>query len=129
MNGSGLPVRQLLEYFQIDVADMAVGLDDVYIHPGSARIRQSGGDGGHNGLNSLMTSLDPDTFWRIKIGVGHYGQKPEEKIHQPALDQYVLSPMPAHDMKQAKKLIDTMVPNLVGWLERKNSLETETLHI
>ncbi len=127
MNLSGLPVRQVLDYFQIDPKDMAVALDDVYVQPGSARMRQSGGDSGHNGLRSVLEHVDPDVFWRVKIGVGLYGQRQEEKIHQPALDQYVLAPLPAHDRKQVEKLIDKAVPNLVAWLEH-GTLATETIH-
>lgn len=129
MNRSGQPVRDIAQYFQIAPEDIAIALDDVYIQPGSARVRQSGGDGGHNGLHSVIGQLDPDVFWRIKIGVGLYGQRPEEKIHQPALDQYVLSTLPAHDFKQVMKLIDKIVPNLVTWLEHSTELSTETIHI
>jgi PTH1 family peptidyl-tRNA hydrolase len=129
MNRSGQPVTELLKYFHIATADTAVALDDVYIQPGSARVRTSGGDGGHNGLHSVIQHVDPDDFWRVKIGVGLYGQRPEEKIHQPALDQYVLSPLPAHDAKQVHKLIDKIVPNLVAWLEHGTELSAETLHI
>jgi PTH1 family peptidyl-tRNA hydrolase len=118
MNRSGLPVRQLLEYFQVTTADLAVAMDDVYVRPGSVRIRQSGGDGGHNGLRSVLSHVDPDTFWRIKIGAGLYSQDPEERLHLPALDDYVLQPLPAHDLKQVHKAIDELVPDLVQWLEQ-----------
>lgn len=127
MNRSGQPVKQLLEYFQVGTEDLAVALDDVYIHPGTARVRRSGGDGGHNGLHSVLSLVDPDTFWRVKIGVGLYGQRPEEKIHQPALDKYVLEPLPKHERKQVALLIDKLVPNLVGWLEH-GTLSPETIH-
>jgi peptidyl-tRNA hydrolase, PTH1 family len=128
MNRSGMPVRQLLDYFAVTPADMAVALDDVYIQPGTARIRQSGGDGGHNGLRSVLEHVDPDEFWRVKIGVGLYHQNPNERQHQPALDQFVLQPLPKHEHKQALKLIDKIVPNLVAWLEH-GELSTETVHI
>jgi peptidyl-tRNA hydrolase, PTH1 family len=128
MNRSGQPLRQLLDYFNIPATDVAVALDDVYIQPGSARIRKSGGDGGHNGLRSVLDHVDPDEFWRIKIGAGMYGQKPDERQHQPPLDHFVLQPMPKHEHKQALKLIDKIVPNLVTWLEH-GELSTETVHV
>lgn len=128
MNRSGLPVRSLLDYFHIEAENVLVLLDDVYIAPGTARIRTSGGDGGHNGLRSVIEHVEPDTFWRVKIGVGLYPQEHDERHHAPALDQYVLQPLPAHDRKQVDKLIDTLVPNLVGWLEH-GSIETQTLHV
>lgn len=128
MNGSGLPVRQLLDFYKITSDDIAVVTDDVYVQPGSARVRQSGGDGGHNGLKSLHDHLEPETFWRVKIGVGLYPQEHDERHHAPALDQYVLEPLPAHDKKQVIKLIDKLVPNLVTWLEH-GTLSAETVHI
>ena len=98
MNRSGLPLRQLVDFYQIPAENVAVALDDVYIAPGSARVRTSGGDGGHNGLRSVIEHVDPDAFWRIKVGVGLYSQKQDERVHQPALDHYVLQPLPAHDL-------------------------------
>jgi PTH1 family peptidyl-tRNA hydrolase len=127
MNQSGVPVRQLLNYYKIEPADLAVALDDVYVAPGSARLRQTGGDGGHNGLRSILQQLNPDDFWRVKIGVGLYPQHEHEKANQPALDHYVLSPLPSHDHKNVIKLIDTLVPNLVAWLEH-GTLTQATVH-
>lgn len=128
MNRSGVSVKTILDYFQIPTDDVAVVMDDVYIAPGSARMRRNGGDGGHNGLRSILQHVDPDTFWRIKVGVGLYPQEQADRAHAPALDHYVLQPMPAHDHKQVVKLVDKLVPNLVGWLEH-GTLPTETVHL
>ncbi len=129
MNRSGLAVRQIVDFYQIPSENIAVIFDDVYIQPGSARVRKGGGDGGHNGLRSIIEHVDPEGFLRIKVGVGLYGQKQEERVHQPALDHYVLQALPVHDHKLVEKLIDKILPNLIGWLEHGTALETETIHI
>lgn len=129
INNSGVQVREVAAYYSIETIDMCVVSDDVYIHPGTARIRQSGGDGGHNGLKSLMASLDPDVFWRVKIGVGPYEQKPEDRHHLPPLEDFVLQKLPPHEEKSVQKLIDIVVPDLVRWLEHGDNLSQKTLHI
>jgi PTH1 family peptidyl-tRNA hydrolase len=128
MNRSGLPIRQIVDYYGIAPHDVCIVADDVYVAPGSVRIRKSGGDGGHNGWKSVIEHLDPDSFWRVKIGAGVYEQHPDKRAHQPALEEYVLKPMPKHEQKAVADLIDRVVPDLVQWLEH-GTLETETVHL
>lgn len=129
MNNSGVAVQQVLGYYNLEPDQLAIALDDVYIEPGSARIRQSGGDGGHNGLKSVIAHTDPDTFWRIKIGVGLFGQAKTDRIRQPALEDYVLHKPPAHDAKQIAGIIDELVPNLIEWLQHGTGLHQHTVRI
>ena len=128
MNLSGKPVRQLLDYYQIPVENICVAADEVYVKPGSARIRQGGADGGHNGWKSLGQHMVSDTYLRLRIGVGVYAQNPLERQQQPALDAYVLEPLPHDEFKRVEKLIDMVVPNLVQWAQH-GQLEEETIHI
>jgi len=128
MNRSGEPIRQLVDYYQIAISDVCIVTDDVYITPGSARIRQGGGDGGHNGWKSIHEHLPATEFWRVRVGMGLYEQHPELRTHQPPLDDYVLKPLPSHDQKSVASLIDKLLPNLIQWLEL-GSLQEETLHI
>lgn len=127
MNRSGEQVSQILNYFDVPIKEVAIALDDVYIAPGSGRIRKSGGDGGHNGLKSVIGHLE-DSFWRVRIGAGLYEQDPQKREHHPPLDEYVLQPMPAHEQKMAKKLIDKVIPDLLKWLEHGELVE-KTIHL
>jgi len=129
MNNSGMQVRQVVDYYNLASEDIAVAYDDVYVQPGSARFRQGGGDGGHNGIKSLHGHLAEESFWRIRIGVGVYDQDPETRHHQPSLEDYVLKRLPATDAKKAAQLIDKIAPNLVQWLEHGTSLVEETVHL
>lgn len=129
MNNSGLQVRKLVDFFQLSANQLAVALDDVYIRPGSARLRQSGGDGGHNGLKSLLDHLDDDAFWRIKLGAGIYEQALEHRSKQLPLDEYVLQRLHPDEKKRLNLLIDKLVPNLVEWLCTGTGLQEETVHL
>ena len=84
MNNSGLAVREISNYFKIDIGDIYVVYDDISIDLGSLRIRKKGSAGGHNGIKSIISYLSSMDFPRIKIGVG------EKHIHMDLAD-YVLS--------------------------------------
>ena len=70
MNLSGEPVARLLAAAGATPADLVVIVDDVALPLGRLRVRPEGSDGGHNGLASLVTSLDTELFARVRIGVG-----------------------------------------------------------
>lgn len=128
MNNSGIQTRAVIDYFNLEAEDIAVVLDDVYVKPGSGRVRNGGGDGGHNGLKSLIDHLDPDTFWRVKIGAGLYEQGRGERHHLPPLEEYVLQKLPKHDEKKVQALIDRLVPDLVQWLHHGTGFSNQTIH-
>ncbi len=117
MNLSGKPVRELCDFYDLTGDRVAIAADDVYIKPGSVRIRQSGADGGHNGWKSIREHLDFSDYWRVRIGAGIYLQQGEERHHQPPLEDYVVQKFPTSDLHQVEHLIDNLVPNLVTWLK------------
>lgn len=128
MNTSGIPVQKVANYYKIASPDIAIVADDVYITPGTARIRDTGGDGGHNGWKSIIKRLDPDTFCRVRIGVGIYEQHPEIRQNKGHLEAYVLKPLPVHDRKIVARLIDKLVPDLIKWLST-GEMEHTSLHL
>jgi len=127
MNTSGNFVRQVVDFYKIPISDVCIVADDVYIAPGSIRVRHSGGDGGHNGWKSVLDQLHTDIFWRVRVGVGIYEQHPEKRVHQPPLDEYVLQPLHSHERKVVEQAIDKVVPNLITWLDN-GELTEETIH-
>lgn len=74
MNLSGGPVRGLLDYYRLSVANLLVAHDEIDLPPGEVRLKQGGGHGGHNGLRDVMQHCGKD-FMRLRIGVGHPGHK------------------------------------------------------
>lgn len=71
MNLSGESVRELVNYYKIDVAsELIVVYDDIDINPGQIRVRKKGSAGGHNGMKNIIGQLGRDDFARVRIGVG-----------------------------------------------------------
>ena len=71
MNLSGGPVREMANYFKIDLeSELIVIYDDIDLEPGQLRIRKQGSAGGHNGIKDIIRQLGTEKFLRIKVGVG-----------------------------------------------------------
>ncbi len=70
MNLSGEAVGAVMRYFRIEPSDLIVISDDVNLDPGRVRVRATGGDGGHNGLKSIISHVGTKDFTRVRIGVG-----------------------------------------------------------
>ena len=75
MNDSGKSVQALAKFYKIEPEEILVIHDELDIQPGTAKIKLGGGHGGHNGLKRIQTSLGSNNFWRLRIGVGHPGDK------------------------------------------------------
>jgi peptidyl-tRNA hydrolase, PTH1 family len=70
MNISGVPVRALLDYYDILPDEMLVVNDDFSLKLGVLRLRLSGSSGGHNGLESIIAETGTSSFPRLKLGIG-----------------------------------------------------------
>jgi PTH1 family peptidyl-tRNA hydrolase len=70
MNRSGLPTRQLADYFRILSKDILVIHDDIDLALERIKIKTKGGDGGHRGVRSVMNAFGSGDFARLRIGVG-----------------------------------------------------------
>jgi PTH1 family peptidyl-tRNA hydrolase len=74
MNESGGPVRGLLDYYRLTVQSLLVAHDEIDLPPGTVRLKQGGGHGGHNGLRDVIQHCGNE-FMRLRLGVGHPGHK------------------------------------------------------
>ena len=70
VNRSGTAARSLIRHYETDINRLIVITDDINLKPGRIRVRRGGGDGGHNGLKSIIDTLHDTAFPRIRIGVG-----------------------------------------------------------
>ncbi len=70
VNNSGLAVLDCINHYRIEVNDVLVVVDDINLALSKIRIRKSGGDGGHNGLYSIIYHLESKDFSRLRIGIG-----------------------------------------------------------
>src|SRR3989338_4743915 len=77
MNVSGRSVGALAQFYRIEPAEILVVHDDLDLQPGAARLKLGGGHGGHNGLKDIIAHLGTRDFWRLRLGIGHPGERAE----------------------------------------------------
>lgn len=70
MNLSGGPVSAVAKYFSVKPTDVMVIHDEIDIDFGQVRLKRGGGEGGHNGLRSMSSSLGTRDYIRVRAGVG-----------------------------------------------------------
>ncbi len=75
MNDSGLTVQALCSYYKIPMEQILVVHDEIDLPPGTTRLKEGGGHGGHNGLRDIIQRTGNKDFMRLRIGVGHPGSK------------------------------------------------------
>lgn len=99
VNNSGIPVLDVVKEYGISLNNLLVVIDDINIPIFSIRLRKSGGDGGHNGLSSIIYHLNSNNFPRLRIGVGN-------NFTAGKLPDYVLSDFEEKDISELKKVFD-----------------------
>ena len=75
MNLSGRAVAAVAQFYKILPAQILVVHDELDLAPGIAKLKTGGGHGGHNGLKDIIAQLGTRDFWRLRIGIGHPGDK------------------------------------------------------
>lgn len=75
MNLSGESVGPLVHFYKIAPTEVVVAYDEVAFEPGVVRLKSGGGANGHNGIKSVAKGLGSKDFHRLRIGVGHPGDK------------------------------------------------------
>lgn len=75
MNLSGESIRDLYNFYKINIENLIVIYDDINLPVGDIRIKPKGSDGGHNGMKNIIYQIENDNFIRIRVGVGN---KPKE---------------------------------------------------
>src|SRR5687768_7258425 len=75
MNESGRSVSAVMRFFKIAPGEMLVVHDELDLPPGAVKMKRGGGTGGHNGLTDIAEALDSKDFWRLRVGIGHPGNK------------------------------------------------------
>ncbi|MCU0927570.1 MAG: aminoacyl-tRNA hydrolase [Hydrogenophaga sp.] len=125
MNLSGKSVASVARFFKIAPEEVLVVHDELDLPPGEAKLKKGGGHAGHNGLRDIHAQLGSADYWRLRIGIGHPGDKnevanwvlkkpsPDDRIAiTQALDRSLkaLPQLIAGDMDKATALIHTSKP-------------------
>ena len=93
MNRSGQSVAALANFYKISPAEILVIHDELDLPPGGIRLKQGGGNGGHNGLKDIQAKLGTPDFWRLRLGIGHPStlglsqQVADFVLHQPRKEE------------------------------------------
>ena len=77
MNGSGKAVAALANYYKITPAEILIVHDELDLAAGSVKLKFGGGHGGHNGLKDIHAALGTADYWRLRLGIGHPGDRNE----------------------------------------------------
>lgn len=120
MNRSGQTVGDAAGFFKVAPPDILVIHDEVDLPPGKIRMKVGGGVAGHNGLKSIGSAIGTD-FRRLRIGVGHPGQK--ERVAG-----YVLHDFAKADSEWLMPLLDAIAVHAPLLAERKDSTFANRLH-
>ncbi|RLJ67926.1 aminoacyl-tRNA hydrolase [Sulfurisoma sediminicola] len=105
MNRSGQSVGALLRFYRIEPAQMLVVHDELDLPPGQTRLKFGGGLGGHNGLKDITSHLGTQDYWRLRVGIGHPGDKNE-------VADYVLKPPRREEAEEIESALDRA---LLAW--------------
>ena len=105
MNRSGQSVRALSQFHRIEPAEMLVVHDELDLPPGRLQLRFGGGMGGHNGLKDITAHLGTQDYWRLRVGIGHPGDRNE-------VVNYVLKPPRREEREEIDAALDR---SLLAW--------------
>jgi PTH1 family peptidyl-tRNA hydrolase len=103
MNLSGKSVATLARFFKIAPAEILVVHDELDLLPGQVKLKQGGSPAGHNGLKDIQAQLGSTEFWRLRLGIGHPGDRAE-------VAAYVLRKPPQAERESVLDVIARTVP-------------------
>ena len=75
MNLSGEAVQAAASFYKIAPEQITLFHDELDLAPGKLRVKKGGGNAGHNGLRSTDRQLATPDYWRVRLGIGHPGDK------------------------------------------------------
>ena len=120
MNNSGICIRELLEYFKIESADVIVFHDDLDIDFGKIKAKFGGASAGHNGVASIDKFIGKD-YSRVRIGIG----RPNPKIN---VSDYVLNDFNDDEKQEIDKITFNIIDSLLILIEKKLDLFSSTVN-
>ncbi len=104
MNLSGKSVQALAGFFKINPEEVLVVHDELDFKPGVVKLKQGGGNGGHNGLKDIDRVIGKN-YWRARVGIGHPGDATK-------VSGYVLSKPSIDDLILINKASERLIKNI-----------------
>ncbi len=121
MNNSGRSVAAVVNFYKLEAEDILIAHDEIDLPPGTVRLKRGGGHGGHNGLRDIIPQLGSSDFARLRIGVGHPGNKN-------AVVGYVLKPAPAEEQAAIDEALALALDHLPDMIAGRFSEVMNSLH-
>jgi PTH1 family peptidyl-tRNA hydrolase len=114
MNNSGICIRELIEYFKINVEDVIVFHDDLDIDFTKIKAKFGGSSAGHNGIASIDKFIGKE-YSRVRIGIG----KPDSKIE---VSDFVLTNFTDEEKIKLEKVIQNIIESMPILIDKKLDL-------
>ena len=114
MNNSGICIRELIEYFKINVEDVIVFHDDLDIDFTKIKAKFGGSSAGHNGIASIDKFIGKE-YSRVRIGIG----KPNSKIE---VSDFVLTNFTDEEKVKLEKVIQNVIEFMPILMDKKLDL-------
>ena len=121
MNRSGRAVAAMANFYKFEIDEILVAHDDIDLPPGTVRLKRGGGHGGHNGLRDVIPQLGSPDFARLRIGVGHPGNKN-------AVVGFVLKPAPAEEQRAIDDALEAALDEFPDIVAGKFQIVMNRLH-
>ena len=109
VNNSGFAAADVISKYQTELSDFLVICDDLNISKGEIKLKQNGGDGGHNGLASIIYNINTNKFPRFRFGIGNNFDKGE-------MADYVLSKISLNDFELINKNLNLSIVLLTDFI-------------
>ena len=120
MNNSGMCIRELIEYFKIDAANVIVFHDDLDIELGKIKAKFGGSSAGHNGIASIDKFIGKD-YSRVRVGIG----KPIGKIE---VADFVLQNFTEEEIIEIEKVSEDIMDSISILIKKKLDLFSSTVN-
>ena len=121
MNRSGQSVQALATFYKIKPQEILVIHDELDLAPGRIKFKLGGGNGGHNGLKDIQARLGTPDFYRLRLGIGHPGERNE-------VVNYVLKKPHGQDRELIGQAIDKSIAVLPDILAGDMAAAQRVLH-
>ena len=120
MNNSGICIRELIEYFKINVEDVIVFHDDLDIDFTKIKAKFGGSSAGHNGIASIDKFIGKE-YSRVRVGIG----KPDSKIE---VSDFVLTNFTDEEKVKLEKVIQNIIEFMPILMDKKLDLFSSTVN-
>lgn len=133
MNLSGRSVGNFMRFYQIKPDELLVVHDELDLPPGTVKMKMGGGAGGHNGLADIIEKLGTKEFWRLRIGIGHPGDKsrvPDYVLEKARREEQALIDPPFdRSLGLLPRLATGRVQDAIAWLHTSPEEEARRLAV